>query len=38
MLYKSLSPLRFSDLLYYGFFGSHRYILKYKNWRATLKK
>ena len=29
MLYKSLSPLRFSDPLYYGFFGSHQYILMF---------
>jgi hypothetical protein len=29
MLYKSLSPLRFSYPLYYGFFGSHQYILMF---------
>lgn len=29
MLYKSISPLRFTDPLYYGFFGSHQYILMF---------
>lgn len=28
-LFKSLSPLRFSDPLYYGLFGSHQYILMF---------
>jgi len=29
MLYKSLSPLRFSDSVYYGLFGTHQYILMF---------
>jgi hypothetical protein len=29
MLYKSLSPLRFSDPVYYGLFGTHQYILMF---------
>jgi len=28
-LFKSLSPLRFSDPLYYGYFGGHQYILMF---------
>jgi len=29
MLYKNFSPLRFSDPLYYGLFGTHQYILMF---------
>jgi hypothetical protein len=29
MLYKSLSPLRYTDPVYYGIFGSHQYILMF---------
>ena len=29
MLYKSLSPLQFSDPVYYGLFGTHQYILMF---------
>ena len=29
MLYKSLSPLRFSEPVYYGIFGTHQYILMF---------
>jgi hypothetical protein len=29
MLYKCLSPLRFSDPVYYGLFGTHQYILMF---------
>jgi hypothetical protein len=28
-LFKSLSPLRYSEPLYYGYFGSHQYILMF---------